>query len=53
MRVPMSWLRELVTLPPNVTTAQVADALTRAGCRWSASSALVSRSAGRWWWDAS
>ena len=31
MRVPMSWLRELVTLPPNVTTAQVADALTRAG----------------------
>lgn len=31
MRVPMSWLRELVTLPANVTTAQVADALTRAG----------------------
>ena len=31
MRVPMSWMRELVTLPPNVTTAQVADALTRAG----------------------
>ena len=31
MRVPMSWLRELVTLPPNVTTAQVADALARAG----------------------
>jgi len=31
MRVPMSWLRELITLPANVTTAQVADALTRAG----------------------
>lgn len=31
MRVPMSWLRELITLPANVTTTQVADALTRAG----------------------
>ena len=31
MRVPMSWLRDLVTLPANVTTAQLADALTRAG----------------------
>ncbi len=31
MRVPMSWLRELVTLPPSTTTAQVAETLTRAG----------------------
>ncbi len=31
MRVPMSWLRELVTLPSNVTTGQIAEALTRAG----------------------
>ncbi|MFZ2443386.1 MAG: hypothetical protein WAW51_13565, partial [Ilumatobacteraceae bacterium] len=31
MRVPMSWLRELVALPPATTTQQVADALTRVG----------------------
>lgn len=31
MKAPMSWLRELVALPEGTTTAQVADALTRAG----------------------
>lgn len=31
MRVPMNWLRDLVTLPPSVTTTQVAETLTRAG----------------------
>ena len=31
MRVPMSWLREMVALPAAVTTQQVADALTRVG----------------------
>ncbi len=31
MRVPMSWLRELVALPPATTTQQIADALTRVG----------------------
>ena len=31
MRVPMSWLREMVALPAAVTTQQIADALTRVG----------------------
>lgn len=31
MRVSMSWLRDLVQLPSDVTTQQVADALTRVG----------------------
>lgn len=31
MRVPMSWLRELVALPSDLTTKQIADALTRVG----------------------
>lgn len=31
MRVPMSWLRDLVTLPAATTTPQLAEALTRAG----------------------
>ncbi|GAA2178810.1 phenylalanine--tRNA ligase subunit beta [Brooklawnia cerclae] len=31
MRVPMSWLRDLVDLPQGVTTGAVAGALTRAG----------------------
>lgn len=31
MRVPISWLRELVTWPAAVTTEQLASALTRAG----------------------
>ncbi len=31
MRIPVSWLRELVTLPAEVTTADIADALTKCG----------------------
>ncbi|RLP06496.1 phenylalanine--tRNA ligase subunit beta [Propionibacterium australiense] len=31
MRVPMSWLRDLVEFPHGVTTSQVADAFTRRG----------------------
>lgn len=31
MRVPMKWLRELVALPAETTTSQLAEALTRAG----------------------
>ncbi|WIY81504.1 phenylalanine--tRNA ligase subunit beta [Propionimicrobium sp. PCR01-08-3] len=31
MRVPLSWLRELVTVPAEISTQQIADALTRAG----------------------
>ncbi|WP_420175564.1 phenylalanine--tRNA ligase subunit beta [Luteococcus sp. OSA5] len=31
MKAPVSWLRELVTLPDEVTTAELASALTRAG----------------------
>lgn len=31
MKVPVSWLRDLVNLPEGVTTAEIADRLTRAG----------------------
>lgn len=31
MKVPVSWLRDLVSLPENTTTSEIADRLTRAG----------------------
>ncbi len=48
MKAPVSWIREYVDLPADLTTEQLAARLTALGLKLEASTVPATRSPGRW-----